>query len=345
MGRKTQIGIVVTLVLLLMGAGAAYAWDSAKKDEIAAGVTIGGVDVGGMTAEEASAVVEADLVDPLDKPVTVTYEKEHFTLEADELDVRADVDGMVQAALDASQEGGLPTRVLRYATGGEVDEAIQPEVAYSQGTLDDFIKGVEKNVNQPAVDASIQPSGTSLDPVPGQNGIAVKVSELRAGLQQAVQSPHSRTVEATVDKVKPEVTTDELAEKYPTYLVVDRASFELRLYENLELAKTYTVAIGATGYDTPTGLYNIQNKQVDPPWSVPNSDWAGDLAGTVVPGGSPENPLVARWMGIYDGAGIHGTNDIGSLGSAASHGCIRMAVPDVIELYDQVEVGTPIYIS
>jgi lipoprotein-anchoring transpeptidase ErfK/SrfK len=345
MGRKTQIGIVVTLVLLLMGAGAAYAWDSAKKDEIAAGVTIGGVDVGGMTAEEASAVVEADLVDPLDKPVTVTYEKEHFTLEADELDVRADVDGMVQAALDASQEGGLPTRVLRYATGGEVDEAIQPEVAYSQGTLDDFIKGVEKNVNQPAVDASIQPSGTSLDPVPGQNGIAVKVSELRAGLQQAVQSPHSRTVEASVDKVKPEVTTDELAEKYPTYLVVDRASFELRLYENLELAKTYTVAIGQAGYDTPVGLYNIQNKQVDPPWSVPNSDWAGDLAGTVVPGGSPENPLVARWMGIYDGAGIHGTNDIGSLGSAASHGCIRMAVPDVIELYDQVEVGTPIYIS
>jgi lipoprotein-anchoring transpeptidase ErfK/SrfK len=345
MGRKTQIGIVVTLVLLLMGAGAAYAWDSAKKDQIAEGVTIGGVDVGGMTAEEASAVVEADLVDPLDKPVTVTYEKEHFTLEADELDVRADVDGMVQAALDASQEGGLPTRVLRYATGGEVDEAIQPEVAYSQGTLDDFIKGVEKNVNQPAVDASIQPSGTSLDPVPGQNGIAVKVSDLRAGLQQAVQSPHSRTVEASVDKVKPEVTTDELAEKYPTYLVVDRASFELRLYENLELAKTYTVAIGQAGYDTPIGLYNIQNKQVDPPWSVPNSDWAGDLAGTVVPGGAPDNPLVARWMRIYDGAGIHGTNDIGSLGSAASHGCIRMAVPDVIELYDQVDVGTPIYIS
>jgi lipoprotein-anchoring transpeptidase ErfK/SrfK len=345
MGRKTQIGIVVTLVLLLMGAGAAYAWDSAKKDEIAEGVTIGGVDVSGMTAEEASAVVEADLVDPLDKPVTVTYEKEHFTLEADELDVRADVDGMVQAALDASQEGGLPTRVLRYATGGEVDEAIQPEVAYSQGTLDDFIKGVEKNVNQPAVDASIQPSGTSLDPVPGQNGIAVKVSELRAGLQQAVQSPHSRRVEASVDKVKPEVTTDELAEKYPTYLVVDRASFELRLYENLELTKTYTVAIGQAGYDTPVGLYNIQNKQIDPPWSVPNSDWAGDLAGTVVPGGAPNNPLIARWMGIYDGAGIHGTNDTGSLGSAASHGCIRMAVPDVIELYDQVDVGTPIYIS
>jgi lipoprotein-anchoring transpeptidase ErfK/SrfK len=345
MGRKTQIAIIVSLVLLLLGAGAAYAWDSAKKDEIAGGVTIGGVDVGGMTAEEASAVVEADLIEPLEKPVTVEYEKEHFTLEAGELDVRADVDGMVQAALDASQEGGLPNRVWRYATGGEVDESVEPQIVYSQKTLDDFIKGVQENVNQPAVDASIEPTPSSLDPVPGQTGVEVKVDELRAGLEQAVQSPHSRTVQASVDKLKPEVTTDELAEKYPDYLVVDRANFQLRHYTNLELTKTYPVAIGQIGYDTPTGLYSIASKQVNPAWSVPNSDWAGDLAGTVVPGGAPDNPLVARWMGIYDGAGIHGTNDIGSLGSAASHGCVRMAVPDVIELYDQVEVGTPIYIS
>ena len=70
-----------------------------------------------------------------------------------------------------------------------------------------------------------------------------------------------------------------------------------------------------------------------------------DLAGTVVPGGTPENPLKARWMGIFDGAGIHGTDDVASLGSAASHGCVRMAVPDVIELYDRVDIGTPIYIG
>ena len=84
---------------------------------------------------------------------------------------------------------------------------------------------------------------------------------------------------------------------------------------------------------------------MDPAWNVPESDWAGALAGTVVPGGIPENPLKARWMGIFDGAGIHGTDDVGSLGTAASHGCVRMAVPDVIELYDQVSVGTPIYIG
>src|SRR5690606_229183 len=104
------------------------------------------------------------------------------------------------------------------------------------------------------------------------------------------------------------------------------------------------VAVGQAGRDTPSGLYSIQNKAVDPVWHVPNSDWAGDLAGQVIPPG-PDNPLKARWLGIYDGVGIHGTADSGSIGSAASMGCIRMQVPDVIELYDQVPVGTPIYIA
>ena len=72
--------------------------------------------------------------------------------------------------------------------------------------------------------------------------------------------------------------------------------------------------------------------------------WAGDLAGRSIPPG-PQNPLKARWMGIYGGAGFHGTADIGSIGSAASHGCIRMRIPEVIELYDQVPLGAPIYIA
>ena len=84
---------------------------------------------------------------------------------------------------------------------------------------------------------------------------------------------------------------------------------------------------------------------MNPAWHVPNSAWAGDLAGQIIPGGVPENPLKARWLGIFDGAGIHGTDATSSIGSAASHGCIRMLIPDVIELYDQVDVGAPVYIA
>ena len=149
---------------------------------------------------------------------------------------------------------------------------------------------------------------------------------------------------AKIKVTKPKVTSAELAPKYPVVVTVNRNSFQLRLFKKLRLAKTYPIAVGQAGLETPAGLYHIQNKQVDPAWSVPNKDWAGDLAGTTVPGGAPDNPLKARWLGIFDGAGIHGTSDVGSLGSAASHGCIRMDVPDVIELYDQVPVGAPVYI-
>jgi lipoprotein-anchoring transpeptidase ErfK/SrfK len=84
---------------------------------------------------------------------------------------------------------------------------------------------------------------------------------------------------------------------------------------------------------------------VDPPWHVPDSAWAGDLAGRTIPPDDPQNPLVARWMGFHDGQGIHGTDDITSLGSAASHGCIRMSVPAVKELYRKVKVGTPVFLQ
>jgi lipoprotein-anchoring transpeptidase ErfK/SrfK len=144
--------------------------------------------------------------------------------------------------------------------------------------------------------------------------------------------------------VKPKVTTAELGRKYPTLVTVNRDGFRLTLFKNLRRVKTYPIAVGAIGLETPAGLYTIQNKQVNPTWNVPDSEWAGKLAGKSIPPG-PDNPLKARWMGIYNGAGIHGTSDLGSLGSAASHGCVRMAVTDVIDLYERVDVGTPVYIA
>jgi lipoprotein-anchoring transpeptidase ErfK/SrfK len=344
-GRRFQIAIIVTIVALLGAAVAAYAYDSSREDQIAEGVEIAGVDVGGMQADEARDLVRAEVVEPLRKPVTVAFEGVKYQLSPAKLQVAADIDGMVDRAIEASRDGGLPGRLLRYATGGEVSKEIVPRITYSEEAMNKFIDTVAAEVNRDPVDASVEATATSLNPVQSRDGISLRTDELRAELERAVQDPTARTVKASAERVEPEVTTDDLADQYPVYLTVDRSSFQLHLYEDLNLAKTYTVAIGAVGFDTPAGLYHIQNKAVDPAWSVPEADWAGDLAGTVVPGGVPENPLKERWLGIYDGAGIHGTDDVGSLGSAASHGCVRMAIPDVIELYDQVPVGTPIYIG
>jgi lipoprotein-anchoring transpeptidase ErfK/SrfK len=344
MGRRAQILLVSVVALLCALAVAAYAIDRANSDKIANGIRVGGVDVGGMSADQAKARLHSKLVKPLDKPVTVTYNGTKYVLNPDNLQVRADIDGMVDAALRASRSGGFPTRVWRYTTGGEVDREIAPHITYSAKAVDEFVNTVANEVNQPAQDATISPTPTSLNPVPGHDGVQVLTDKLRTELRGAIESPRDRTVEAPVQKVKPNVSTDQLAQKYPVYLTIDRGAFQLRLWQNLKLVKTYTIAVGMQGLETPAGIYTIDDKQVNPSWHVPDSAWAGSLAGQVIPPG-PDDPLKARWMGFYNGAGIHGTDEVSSLGTAASHGCIRMAIPDVIELYNQVPLGTPIYIG
>ena len=284
------------------------------------------------------------LEEPLSQPIAVVRAKRRFNLSAEDAGVEADVAGMVDEALAKSRDGSIITRVARDLSGGEEDAQVPAQISYDEQAIDDLVARVRKGLDREARDAQVD--FPSLEKVKEQKGRAVKAPLLKQRLAQALTVPGAeRRVTAPVRITRPKVTQAQLADKYPTLLVADRVNFKLRFYKRLELVKEYTVAVGAVGFDTPAGLYHIQNKAVDPAWSVPNSDWAGDLAGTVVPGGVPENPLKARWMGIYDGAGIHGTDQTYSLGSAASHGCIRMAIPDVIELYDQVDVGAPIYIA
>ena len=179
MARKLQITIALFVAILLLAAVGAYAWDSSRSDEIADGVTIGGVDVGGMNADEATRAVDNALVKPLRRKVTVTYDGVRYQLSAEKLGVDADVDGMVDRALEASQDGGLPTRVWRYATGGEVDVAISPQVSYSSKAIDEFIGKVAAEVNVAPADATIQPTSVSLQGVAGHDGITVDESALR----------------------------------------------------------------------------------------------------------------------------------------------------------------------
>ncbi len=343
--RKFQIFCVFLVTFLLLAAVGAYAWDSSRSNQIAEGVTIGGVDVGGMTADEATEAVESELVDPLRKKVTVTHDQIKYQLNPDKLGVDSDVEGMVDQALEESQEGGLPTRVWRYATGGEIDVAISPQVTYSNNAIDEFIAKVADEINREPANATIEPSTVSLEGVAGHEGAAVDEGALRRRIESVVQRPNHRSVAVPVETIEPDVSKADLAEMYPTYLTVDQASFTVTLWKDLEAVQEYTVAVGAPAYPTPYGLYSVTNKQVDPVWSVPNSDWAGELAGTTVAGGTAENPLKSRWMGVTDGVGFHGTDAVDSLGTRASHGCIRMAVADVEELYDQVPVGTPVYIG
>lgn len=345
-GRKTQVAIVAAVVLLLGGAVAAYAYDGSQKDTIADGVTVAGVDLGGMTRDEATRALSNQVLAPQRKPVKVRFRKQVYKLPARDLKIRADIDQAIDRAFEESREGSLPSRIFREITGGEVHASIPVDVGYSKRAVNRFVKEVADGIRKDPVDASVSAGPASLSVVKAENGYKLRDNLLTRQLERLLDNGRgARTLVAKVNVTRPEVTTAEVAEKYPTYITIDRSTYQLRLWKNLELAKTYTVALGAIGYDTPSGLYAIQSKQVDPVWTVPNSDWAGDMAGQVVPGGVPENPLKARWLGVDGAVGIHGTAESGSLGSAASHGCIRMGVDDVIDLYDRVDVGTPVYIG
>jgi hypothetical protein len=335
-------GVAVT------AAGAsAYFWDRSHATRIAKGVTIAGIDVGGLEAADAEAKLDAELSKRLAHPVKLVYRNHRFTVAPAKAGIRVDVTNMVDEAVALSRSGGLAHRVLRDLRGKRVSEALPLQAALDRGHVATIVHHVARVLDRPARNARVEPKPLALGLriIKSRPGLRVKQPALERALATAVlRLDGSRTVTIPTRAALPKVWTSTLARRYGTLILVSRETYTLRLFKRLKLVKSYPIAVGQQGLETPAGFYEINDKQVDPWWHVPNSAWAGDLAGRVIPPG-PDDPIKSRWMGFYNGAGIHGTEDIGSLGSAASHGCVRMAIPDVEELYDLVPLHTPIYVG
>lgn len=323
----------------------AFAFTRTQDDKIAQGVSIGGIDVSGLTRDEASERLETEIQEVVQTPLVVTYQGERRTLKPEKSRVGVDVQGMVDDAVAKSTQGFFLANAAKTVAGSDRDIAIRTEITYSERAVRKFVRSVGKSFNRAPKDAAVKYVARSIGKVDAEPGLSVSSTALTAAIVKRLENPtEPRRVRAPMKKVRAKVTKSQLAKKYPTIVLVDRDGFKLRLYKNLRLVKTYKIAVGMAGLETPAGLYTINDRQVNPTWNVPNRDWAGDLAGKSIPPG-PDNPLVARWLGIYDGVGIHGTKDLDSLGTAASHGCIRMDPKDVIALYPRVPIGTPVYIA
>jgi lipoprotein-anchoring transpeptidase ErfK/SrfK len=347
MAKRAPLILAAAVVLLLVGGSlAVYSYDSGRDDLIAKGVRVANVDVGGMRRAEATDLLQRKLADRLSRPVVITAAGHRFRLSAERAGVTTDIGGMVSQAVTASREGNLIQRSWRGLTGGTVDKSIQLELSYNDRAVRSIVRHISRRINRPPRDASVKPAPGGLQTVKSVEGYALQGNDLRDRVRHALSVPGvSRHIVAHTRIVEPQVTTENLAQKYPWYIVVNRPGFKLTVYQNLRAKKTYSVAVGQVGLETPAGLYHVQDKAVNPAWHVPNSAWAGDLAGKVISGDDPTNPIKARWLGIYNGAGIHGTDELYSIGHAASHGCIRMRIPDVIEVYDEVPVGAPVFIA
>ncbi len=114
---------------------------------------------------------------------------------------------------------------------------------------------------------------------------------------------------------------------------------QLTLYSDNLPIKTYPIAVGRSGWETPMGNFKVIEKLKNPRWINP-------LTKESIPGGDPENPLGNYWIGFWTNGkqwiGFHGTPNPNSVGTAASHGCIQMYNKDIEDLFHQVTPGTPV---
>jgi lipoprotein-anchoring transpeptidase ErfK/SrfK len=335
------LGVVVVLV------AAMFIYDHGRREDIAHGIKIGGVDVGGLRAAAARTKIEQDLIAPLNQPVTVRSGGHTWQISGRQAGLTIDAASMVDRAIAASRRGSIVSRTFRGLFGGSVKRDIPTQVDYSHAAVRALTAQVRTAVNVPPRDASVKPSASGLSEIASSPGMKVDSSLLGSRIEQALTgASKSHLVVVPTRRVMPAVSSSQLAGKYPTYIVVDRSGFTLRFYEHLKLALSYPIAVGMQGLETPPGLYQVQYKEVNPPWIVPHSAWAGALQGKTIPPG-PEDPLKARLMAFDGSAAIHGIapSEYSSIGHTASHGCVRMTIPDVIALYKRTPVGTPVYIA
>lgn len=295
---------------------------------VPAGVSVAGIDLSGLSAVDAAAKLQAAAT-TLTRPISVQVATHKYKLSAGQSGYSVDYAATAAAALAAKKAG-----------------AVAPVVKFDTDNVRAFVKKLATTEYRAPKDARISITVAKIRVAPHVVGRRIEVNPLTAQITKALQDPTlPRYFQPKRAAVSAAVTKGTLKKTYSTILTADRGTHKLRLFKGLKLSKTYSIAVGMAGHDTPAGLYKITNKAVNPAWHVPNSAWAGSLAGTTVPGGAANNPLKARWLGIADGVGIHGTSDDNSIGSNASHGCLRMHVKDVIDLYPRVPVGTTILIK
>ena len=250
-----------------------------------------------------------------------------FKLSKKQVDVSTDIDGMVDEALRVAQEDGILARTWRRITGGEVDESIEPSIAYDEDEVE-HVHRRRRRERQPGARQRERRAraAASLAAVRAPAGRQRRRGQTSPRRSTSALSDGRPRVAADVEKVKPEVTTDELAEQYPTYIVVDRSNFTLRLYKNLSSRRATRSRSAPPATTRRPGCTRSRTSR---------STRSGTFPTPTGPATSPapSSRRIARQpaQGPLDGhlqRRRHPRHDdIGSLGSAASHGCVRMAVP------------------
>ena len=306
--------LFVALAAIASGAAAPSAQRTAV---VPAGVSIGGVRLGGLGSEEARNAITWWY----NRPLRFAFYKKHWTVRPAALGASVDADEAVRQVLKAQPTDHLSLRVNIDA------ERIQR-----------YVRALDGRLSIAPQDATASLAG--LRPVigPGKTGVALDRPQTVARIQEALAVARRPVVRPASRTVAPSLTSAD----FGAVVVIYRGSNELHLYNGEQPWRTFQVATGQAIYPTPLGSWHVVDMQRNPWWRPPDSPWAQGLK-PIPPG--PGNPLGTRWMGLdAAGVGMHGTPDSASIGYSASHGCIRMRIPDAEWLFNHVRIGTPVFI-
>ena len=322
-----RVGLLMLFVLGLAAAGGLSAGVVAATTTttttttapatIASGVTISGVDVGDLTYDAAFTAVR----DSFARPVTLVVPRHRLAIEPARIGAMAYVRASVTRALTVPAGTALKLRVILGRKGTQR-----------------YLDAVAKRFDREAVDSELLLR--NLRPVITKEQAGRTLREVRAmnGIFTALVTNTRPEVTLQFAELQPSVTRG----SFGPVIVIRRGSNRLYLYKGMRFQRVFGVATGQSAYPTPLGSWHVVVKWRNPWWYPPNSPWAKG-AKPIPPG--PGNPLGTRWMGLSaPGVGIHGTPDPGSLGYSASHGCIRMYIPNAEWLFDHVDIHTPVFI-
>jgi lipoprotein-anchoring transpeptidase ErfK/SrfK len=332
MSRSRSL-LIAPLVALVAAIGACSA--DAEATGLPAGVRVAGLDVGGLSVAEAADRIEAAFGRQLRSPVRVRAAGHRRAATARFLRLRFDPLRSAQRAERAARRAADPASV-----------DVPPWVTFSHKRVGTFVRRVARPVARRARNARLRHSVTRVSIRPARAGYDIDRAALRRRIEATLRGPRApRVLRAARREIEPNIRRRDVLRRNRTIVTVHRRGYRLRVFKRLKQVASYPVAVGMPGHATPRGRFRIANKAVDPAWAAPDKPWAGAYRGEVVAGGAAANPLRARWLGIVDGVGIHGTSATWSLGRRASHGCIRMAVPAVKRVYRLVPVGARVLIK
>lgn len=331
------------LVIGVGGAAAAVRMESSGTKVNLNGFEVGGIDLAGLNKAAATQKLHERFEAPLDTPIPISLDGKLLeSTTRRELGASTNVDKVYAQAVKLHQEIPTLKRLWYRITGMSVGHNLQVKTQLGEGKADEIIKKIAAAVNKAPVDASVSVVGGSPKITDGTPGFALDEKAAKKAFEEA-STKGAAGVNLSGGPIAPTVTKA----NFKDIIIVKVGENKLYHYDGEQLVKTYDVATGLPKFPTPIGQFKIVQKRFRPTWVNPAKkpgEWGAKLPAQIGPG--PNNPLGTRAMNLNSpGIRIHGTTADSSIGYNASHGCIRMKMSEVEELFDRVDVGTPVIIQ